>query len=163
LKSTALASFDSTSATYATLTLRNRDGGLVRDLGNGNNVELPAAKIQWIRTGGYFRYNNTCCNDSGTYGIDFGTGSAQYTGDGTLRGIDGIYGLTAAASAMPTLASATGNTYQIWAGYGNATIQTRAITIFEQNGAGTASAANTDVLVTAAGMSTTDQAVKTGC
>jgi hypothetical protein len=63
---------------------------------------------------------------------------------------------------MPTLASATGNTYQIWAGYGNAPIQTRAITIFAISGSGTASAANTDVLVTAAGMSTTDQAVKTG-
>jgi trimeric autotransporter adhesin len=160
LRATALDTYDSTSATYATLTLRNRDGGLVRGW-DGRNV-APSATIQWIRTGAATSDTTTLAvNDSGTYGSDFGTQTA-FQGAGTLRGQDGVYGLKAAASAMPTLASATGNTYQIWAGYGNATIQTRAITIFAVSGSGTASAANTDVLVTAAGMSTTDQAVKTG-
>jgi len=152
LKSATLASYDSTSAAYATLKLNNRDGGLVRTY-LGANV-APSATIQWIRTGVTTSDTVTLVvNDSGAYGLDFGTQTA-YLGAGSLRGQDGVYGLT---GTLPSLASATGNTYQIWAGYGNAAIKTRALTVFEANGAGAASTVDTDVLVTADGMSATDQ------
>jgi trimeric autotransporter adhesin len=158
LANTALLSYDTvTTSTYATLTLRNRDGGLVRN--NSGQPVTPSATIQWIRTG-FLTSDTTTLSveDSGTLGSDFGT-TLGVVGDGTLRAYDGVYGLTAAA--LPSVISATGNTYQIWAAYGNAPIVTSALTIFATSGAGTASAANTDVLVTAAGMSAADQLVKT--
>jgi hypothetical protein len=158
LAGAALTPYDTaTTSTYATLTLRNRDGGLVRS--NTGQPVVPSATIQRIRTGFLTADSGTLTvEDSGTYGSDFGT-TAGVAGDGTLRAYDGVYGLT--TSFLPRDISATGNTYQIWAGYGNAPIQTSALTIFAASGAGTASAANTDVLVTAAGMSAADQLVKT--
>jgi hypothetical protein len=56
--------------------------------------------------------------------------------------------------------TATGNTYTIWAAYGNAPIVTSALSIFAATGAGTGSAVRTDALATAAGMSAADQLLK---
>jgi hypothetical protein len=120
------------------------------------STPVPSAKIQWIRTGSLTSDTTTLTvNDSGTYGADFGTKTA-YEGAGTIKANNGVYGLTAVASAMPTIASATGNTYQLWAGYGNATIKTLALTVYNTNGSGTAATANTDVQLTATGIKATD-------
>jgi hypothetical protein len=162
ITSAALNTYDTAAAgttaasPYATLTLENRDGGLIR-LADGTAPQ-PTASIQWIRTGQVTSDTIALTEtDDGVYGTDFGRDSTTSPGTGTLRAFDGIYGLK--ASALPTAISATGNTYQFWAGYGNATIKTLALTMVTT--AGTATDANTDVLVTAAGMSTSDQAVST--
>jgi hypothetical protein len=161
LAGAALGTSDSTGATYATVTLRNRDGGLVR--ANDGSTPTISAKMQEsttsvpvytdTNTAGSTRLN---LSDTGTLGADFGTSSQ---GVGTLVSYDGVYGVE--ATNLPFLKSETGQAYRIEAGYGNAPIQTAAITIFPASGSGTASANYTDVLVTAAGMSATDQAVNT--
>jgi trimeric autotransporter adhesin len=165
LAGAALTTTDSTSATYATVTLRNRDGGLVRTatgaaptISSKMQVSTTAAPIfADTNTAGSTRLN---LSDTGTLGADFGTSS---NGAGTLVRGDGVYGVE--ATALPYIASSTTTgalrSYRIETGFGDAPIQTTAITIFAASGAGTASAANTDVLVTAAGMSTADQLVKT--
>jgi hypothetical protein len=151
LTAASLLPYDTAAATYATLTLKNRDGGLIRL--NTGAAPAPTATIQWIRTGQVTTDTVQLTElDNGTYGSDFGRDSSTSPGTGTLRAFDGVYGLT---GTLPATISATGNTYQLWAGYGNATIQTKAITLVTTTG--TAVAANTDVLVTAAGMSSTDQ------
>jgi len=159
LKSAALAPYDTAAATYATLSLKNRDGGLVRNA--DGSAPAPSTTIQWTRTG--FPASDTVTlspADNGTYGSDFGRDSSTSPGLGTLRAFDGVYGLTAAA--LPSAVTATGRTFAFWAGYGNATIVTRAVSIFETSGSGTASAGNTDVLVTAAGMKSADQLLISG-
>jgi len=151
----SLLPYDTAAATYATLSLKNRDGGLVRN--SDGSAPAPTATIQWIRTG--LPTSDTVALtelDNGTYGSDFGRDSATSPGLGTLRAFDGVYGLT---GTLPSSISATGNTYQFWAGYGNATLVTRAVTLVTTTGTG--SAGNTDVLVTAAGMSAADQLLKT--
>jgi hypothetical protein len=153
LTNATLNPYDTAAATWATLSLKNRAGGLVRNA--DGTRPAPTATIQWIRTG--FPTSDTAALtelDNGSYGSDFGRDSSTSPGLGTLRAFDGIYGLT---GTLPASISATGNTYQLWAGYGNSTIVTRAITLVTT--AGTATAANTDVLVTAAGMSSTDQVI----
>ena len=155
LASTALATYDTeTTDTYATVTLTNRDGGLIRS-NTGGNV-TPSVTLQKVFTGLTVSDSFTFgTNDSGTYGSDFGTQTA-YAGNGTLVGFDGVYGLKATAAQMPSAITATGVAYQIWAGYGNATIQTKALTIYATSGAGTAKAANTDAQMTATGISAAD-------
>jgi len=160
IKSAALESYDSATANaYASITLRNRDGGLIRT--NLGDDVAPSAKIQWSVTGalGYVDTATLTVNDSGTYGADFGT-DEDGLGTGTLQKGDGIYGLTGTLPSSATSATAGSVVnYRWWVGYGNATLLTPALVIYAAAGGGTADPAATDVLATAAGMSTTDQAV----
>jgi len=152
LAAAALTTQDTAAATYATLTIKSRDNGLVRQ-GGGQNV-VPSATIQWIRTGAVTSDTVTLvANDTGTYGSDFGRNSTTSPGNGTLQKANGVFGLT---GTLPLTASATGNTYQLWAGYGNATIVTSALTVYNANGSGTAATAKTDVQLTATGILATD-------
>jgi trimeric autotransporter adhesin len=159
LAAAALATSDSTGATYATLTLRNREGGLVRT--NSGGAPVPSVRMQVsttavpvytdTNTAGTTRLN---VSDTGTLASDFGTSSQ---GVGTLVPSDGVYGIS--ANNLPYLKSATGQAYRIESAYGNAPIQTTAITIYAASGAGTANAALTDVIATAVGASTRDTEV----
>jgi len=161
LAATAVASYDSTSATWAKATLTNRSGGLVRT-NTGGQPDVPV-KLQSATTAAPTYVDSSAVitvTDDGTYGTDHGTNSLTSPGNGTNRAYDGVYGVKFTTGAAATSAT-TGQAYQLWAGYGNATIVTAALTVYAQSGSGTASAANTDVLVTAAGMSLADQAVKT--
>jgi hypothetical protein len=164
IRGAALNSYDSATAdAYVSLTLRNRNGGLVR-LYSGHDV-APAVKIQMSTTTAP-TFTDTITNlgisDSGTYGSDFGTDVAP-AGGGTLQRGDGIFGIT---GTLPADASSavTGSvvSYRWWAGYGNATLLTPALTVYASTFATglTANPALTDVLVTAAGMVTADQATK---
>jgi hypothetical protein len=159
IKSATLASYDSATAdAYASLTLRNRSGGLIRSF-DGNDV-APSARIQISQTGalGFIDTRTLTVNDSGTYGADFGT-DEDGLGGGTLAKADGVFGLTGTLPSLATSAVAGSVvSYRWWVGYGNATLLTPALTIFEPAGSGTAAPAATDVLVTAAGMSAADQA-----
>jgi hypothetical protein len=156
LTGTAVAAYDTdTTNNYATLTLTNRDGGLVR-LDNGD-VVVPSATLQKVYTGlitaDSFSFT---VDDSGTYGADFGTKTA-YEGAGTLKAYNGVYGLTATANQIGAQATATGYAFQIWAGYGNATIKTLALTLYAADGSGAGgSTAATDVQLTATGALSTD-------
>jgi trimeric autotransporter adhesin len=160
LRNGTLSTFDTgtSSAGYVSLTLRNRDGGLVRN-GDGT-APNPSARIQWISAAGG-SYSDTATltvSDTGTYGIDFGTNSATSPGNGTLQSFDGIYGVVGTLPATASAISpATVPVYRWWFGYGNAALLTPALTVFPASGAGTAEADNTDVLVTAAGMSAANQ------
>jgi trimeric autotransporter adhesin len=160
LANTAITTYDTSTNTFVKATLTNRDGGLVRNH-LGHNV-FPSVVMQSKTTLAPTFVDSSAVvtlNDSGTYGSDHGSNSLTSPGNGTNRGFDGVYGviLTAGAASSAT----TGLAYQMWAGYGNATIATAAFTVFEQSGAGTATAANTDVLVTAAGMSAANQEINT--
>ena len=160
LAGATLAGYDSaTAAAYASLTLRNREAGYVR-MGNGS-APSPVVRTQLSTTAapGYVDSPTAgfTVSDSGTAGTDFGTGSATTPGAGTLQRLDGVYGIT---GVLPATASTTGVAYRWWAGFGNATLLTPALTVFATSGSGTATAANTDALVTAAGMSAADQLLK---
>ena len=98
--------------------------------------------------------------DNGTLGADFGTVSATSPGNGTIQKADGVYGLASTTTGIIPTDATTGQAYQVWAGYGNAPIATSAITFFAVSGSGTSSAANTDALLTATGMSPADQLLK---
>ncbi|MFZ4600746.1 MAG: hypothetical protein ACOYNN_19050, partial [Terrimicrobiaceae bacterium] len=155
-----LNGYDSATANaYASLTLRNRDGGLVR-MANGS-APSPVVKTQISTTAapGYVDSPTAAytVSDSGVAGTDFGTGLATSPGNGTLQAQDGVYGIN---GAIPAVATATGTAYRWWAGFGNATLLTPALTIFATSGSGTGDAARTDSLVTAAGMSAADNLVK---
>jgi trimeric autotransporter adhesin len=162
IANSALTSYDSATAdAYVSLTLRNRDGGLIRNhLGEG---VMPSARIQMSTSAapGFVDTMTLTLNDSGTYGSDFGTDVAPI-GGGTLQSYDGVYGITGTLPNLATSAVAGSVvSYRWWAGYGNATLLTPALTVFGGTVAGglTANPALTDVLATAAGMSTADQAV----
>ena len=155
-----LAGYDSATANaYASLTLRNRDAGYVRG-GNGADP-APVVRTQLSTTAapGYVDSPTAAytVSDSGVAGTDFGTGLATTPGAGTLQRLDGVYGIT---GVLPATASATGVAYRWWAGFGNATLLTPALTIFATAGSGTGDATRTDALVTAAGMSAADQLQK---
>jgi hypothetical protein len=158
----ALNSYDSATATaHIALSLKNRDNGLIR-LGSGA-APAPSARLIWTRTGATASDTGTITvSDAGGYGVDYGTASALSPGLGSLRASDGIYGVTTTLPTVATSATAGANSYVLWAGYGNATVVEQALVVYANSGLGTASAANTDVLVTAAGMSAADQLVKTG-
>jgi len=101
-------------------------------------------------------------NDSGTYGSDYGTNSTTSPGNGSLQGSDGIYGVTFSTWPTAVTSSTTGQAYQFWAGYGNATVKTSSFTLYSSTAsAAYADVSKTDVLVTATGMSVADQAQKT--
>jgi len=162
LANTAVATYDSTAATWAKLTLTNRNDGLVRNF--DGSMPNPSVTLQskttlaptWVDS------SATITDlDNGTYGQDHGTNSVTSPGNGTNRGADGVYGLAFTTSVDPTSAT-TGLAYQLWAGYGNATIATAALTVYATSGSGTAKAGNTDVLVTAAGMAAADQLLISG-
>jgi hypothetical protein len=158
----ALESYDSATAnSYASATLRNRDAGLVRDFTGAAPAILSTVQLSTTAAPGFIDTITVVNNDSGTYGLDYGTNSATSPGNGSLQAQDGIYGLTWAAGVAPVAAtSATAGavrSYRWQIGYGNATLLTPALTVYAASGSGTASANYTDVLVTAAGMSAADQ------
>jgi len=155
-----LAGHDSATVNaYASLTLRNRDAGYVR-MGNGS-APAPVVRTQLSTTAapGYVDSPTAgfTVSDSGVAGTDFGTGSATAPGTGTLQRLDGVYGI---GGVLPATATATGVAYRWWAGFGNATLLTPALTLFATAGSGTADAARTDALLTAAGMKAEDQLLK---
>ena len=157
IRAAALATQDTSTSAYVSLTLRNRDGGLIR-LSNGA-LPAPVARVERSTTAApvYAETGTVTAADDGAYGADFGRDSTTSPGNGTLQKADGVYGL---ATTLPNVATATGNAYRILAGYGNSTIVTSAITVFEAGGSGTADAARTDALLTATGMSAADQLLK---
>jgi hypothetical protein len=166
IASTTLTGYDSATAdAYASIALKNRDGGLVR-MANGA-APAVTVKTQWSRSAalGYVDSPTAAytVSDSGGAGVDFGTGSDTTPGNGTLHPQDGVYGIT---GTLPDVASsATAGSvvaYRWWAGFGNATLLTPALTIYATSGSGTAKAGNTDVLVTAAGMKAADQLLISG-
>jgi hypothetical protein len=160
LANTAVATYDSTAATWAKLTLTNRSGGLVRTNTGGNPDVSVTLQSKTTLAPTFVDSSATVTEyDNGTYGQDHGTNSLTSPGNGSNRANDGVYGLVFTAGEATS--ATTGLAYQLWAGYGNATIATAALTVYAVSGSGTASAANTDVLVTAAGMSAADQLVKT--
>jgi hypothetical protein len=114
-------------------------------------IEQSTADVpSWTETGTLF------ASDTGTAGYDAGVAGAG--GSGTLRQYDGIYGLF--TSVLPSLKTVTTSgseqTYRFYAAYGNATAATSSLVLFDPSGSGTAKNTNTDVLVTAAGMSAAD-------
>jgi len=155
----ALTTQDTSTNATIKVTLTNRDGGLIR-LNNGS-APSPSVKIQESLTDApvYADTATLTINDSGTYGSDFGRDSTTSPGNGTLQAQDGVYGISTSVLPSRPTSSTTGSVvaYRVQAGYGNATIVTSAITLFAPGGSGTAKAENTDVLVTAAGMSAADQ------
>jgi len=166
LASATLASYDTdtTSAGYVSLTLRNRDGGLIR-LGDGT-TPIPSAKIQWIGVAGN-AYSDTATltvSDTGTYGTDFGTNSATSPGNGTLQSFDGIYGVKGTLPDKATaLGTATVPVYRWWFGYGNAPLLTPALTVYAASVAGglLALPAATTVVNSATGMLAGQEAAMT--
>jgi hypothetical protein len=161
LANTALTTYDTSTNTYVKATLTNRDGGLVRD--NTGASVAPSLKMQSATTLAPTYVDSTgtiTLADDGVYGADFGSNSLTSPGNGTNRASDGVFGVVMTTGAATS--ATTGLAYRMWVAYGNATIVTAAFTVYAQSGSGTAAAANTDVLVTAAGMSLADQAVKTG-
>jgi len=160
LAQTDVATYDSTSATWVKATINNRDGGLIRT--SAGAPELPIVVLQSQTTLLPTWADSTASvveADSGSYGNDWGTNSTASPGNGTNRANDGVVGVKFKTGIASN--ATTGLAFRMWAAYGNATIVTSAITIYEQSGTGTASANYTDVLVTAAGMSLANQAVNT--
>jgi hypothetical protein len=160
LANTAVATYDSTAATWAKLTLTNRSGGLVRtNTGGRPNVSVTLQSKTTLAPTFVDSSATVTEYDDGTYGSDHGTNSLTSPGNGSNRADDGVHGLVFTTGEATS--ATTGLAYQLWAGYGNATIATAALTVFPQSGAGTAAATYTDVLVTAAGMSAANQEVNT--
>jgi trimeric autotransporter adhesin len=161
LANTAVATYDSTSAAWAKATLTNRDGGLVRTWLGAVPAISVAHQYQTTAAPTWTDTVTVTINDSGTYGSDFGTGATgNPLGSSTNRGFDGVYGV--AFTTGEASSATTGQAYRMWAAYGNAPIVTAAFTVFPVSGSGTARAGNTDVLVTAAGMSAADQELISG-
>lgn len=152
LTNATLATTDATGyAAYATLTVRNRAGGYVR--GSGGGAVQPTVSIRDLAATPVADTMTVTASDSGVSGTDFGSNpSAGATGAGTLQANNGVFGLGA---TLPATATSADQTYQFRALYGNATIATASFTLF--GATGTAVNTNTDVLVTAAGMSAADQ------
>jgi len=157
LRLAALGTTDTAGNTFAFLTLKNRDDGVVRT--NTGDAPAPTVSIQqsryatpaWSDTGTLF------ASDTGTINYDKGVHGAG--GSGTLRPQDGIYGLF--TSVLPSLATdedaGEEQLYRFRAIYGNSGTVTSDLVLFDPSGAGGASAGDTDVLVTATGMSAADQ------
>lgn len=162
----ALETYDSATATaYASATLRNRDGGLVRSYDGTAPTILSTVQLSTTASPTWTDTITVGSNDAGTEGSDFGTGSATSPGTGSLQAQDGVYGLKWAASVAPVAATSTTSgavrSYRWQLGYGNATLVTTALTVYAASGSGTASANYTDVLVTADGMSAANQLLNT--
>ena len=165
IKSAALASTDTAGSTYANVALKNRDGGLVRtNIGQAPTL-TSRMQISTTTVPLYTETGSLTASDTGSAGVDFGNEGAGYSG--TLKPQDGVYGLTTTGLAstrtlpsLPTIAADSARVYRFNILYGNATPITTAFTVFEASGSGLASAPATDVLVTAAGMSTADQLTK---
>jgi hypothetical protein len=153
----ALATTDATGyAAYAKLALTNRDGGLVRL--NDGTAPVPTVSIQDLAlTPVADTLTVGSVSDTGTAALDFGSESTTTgVGGGSLKSQDGVYGVRyAALPATATSADGTTQAYQFWAAYGNATFATKAFTLY--SGTASASYLDTDVLVTADGMSAADQ------
>jgi hypothetical protein len=162
LANTAVATYDTAAATWAKLTLTNRSGGLVRT--NTGAPAAPSVTLQSATTLAPTYVDSSATvtpSDNGTYGQDHGSNSLTSPGNGTNRANDGVYGI--AFTAPERSNTTTGLAYQLWAGYGNATIATAAITVYGATVAGglTANPALTTVVATASGMSSTDEATFT--
>jgi len=168
IKSAALGTTDTSGNTYASVTLKNRDGGLVRTSTGTAPTLTSRMQVSTTAEPVYADTGSLVASDTGAAGYDFGNEGAGASG--TLRPSDGVYGLRTTGSVaganpstlpnMPTIAADSARVYRFNILYGNATPITTAFTVFEASGSGLASAPATDVLVTAAGMSTADQLKK---
>jgi hypothetical protein len=168
IKSAALGTTDTSGNTYAAVTLKNRDGGLVRTSDGSQPTLTSRMQVSTTAEPVYADTGSLVASDTGAANYDFGNEGAGASG--TLRPSDGVYGLRTAGSVaganpstlpnMPTIAADSARVYRFNILYGNATPITTAFTVYEASGSGLASAPATDVLVTAAGMSTADQLTK---
>jgi len=137
----ALATTDTSGSTYASVALKNRDGGLVRT--NLGEAPTLTSSIQ-VSTTAVTVYTDTgtlTASDSGVFGVDAGNHGAGYSG--TLKPSDGVYGLKTTGDVagnasilpnMPTIAADAARVYRFRILYGNATTITTALTIFEVSG-----------------------------
>jgi hypothetical protein len=167
IKNAALATTDTAGSTNASVALKNRDGGLVRtNIGQAPTL-TSRMQVSTTATPVYTDTGTLTASDSGVFGIDYGNYGTGLSG--TLKPYDGVYGLKTTGDVatiagtlpnVPTIAADSARVYRFNILYGNATPITTAFTVFEASGSGLASAPATDVLVTAAGMSTADQLTK---
>jgi len=168
IKSAALATTDTAGSTNVSVALKNRDGGLVRtNIGQAPTL-TSRMQVSTTATPVYTETGSLRASDTGVFGVDFGNYGAGF--GGTLKPQDGVYGLLTTGSVagenpgtlpnMPTIAADSARVYRFNILYGNATPITTAFSVFEASRSGLASAPATDVLVTAAGMSTADQLKK---
>jgi len=168
IKSAALATTDTAGSTFASVALKNRDGGLVRTNLGAAPTLTSSMQVSTTDVPVYTDTGSLVASDTGSFGVDAGNHGAGFSG--TLKPSDGVYGLRTTGSVaganpgtlpnMPTIAADSARVYRFYIRYGNATPITTAFTVFEASGSGLASAPATDVLVTAAGMSTADQLTK---
>jgi hypothetical protein len=147
----------STTTKNVSLTVKNRDDGVIRS-GYGEPVTPTMSLLDSDGAIVTANENGTSglivANDSGSDGVA-GTYDRD-AGTGLYNGNNGTFGVTFDANRYTW--DVDGNT--IRAVYG-ASVATQAITAFAASGAGLASATNTDVLVTAAGMSAAHTALNT--
>ena len=158
LANTAVTTYDTSTNAYVKVTVKNRDGGLVRT-GTGGSPS-PSVTIQTATTLAPTYVDSSAVPtlaDTGVYGNDFGGNSLTSPGNGTNRASDGVFGVKFTTGSA---SGATSPAYRVWAAFGNSTIVTTAFTVYAASGSGTASAAYTDALVTASGMSTADKLLK---
>jgi len=137
------------------VTLKNRDGGLIRTAAGA--VSAPTVVIQTSTTATPAMTDSTTVTvaDNGTYGQDWGSDEDGY-GAGSIHAQDGVFGavFTAPQNATSTTAGSL-RSYQFWAAYGNATIVTSALTVYDSTT--TATYNKTDAILDAAGMKAADQ------
>lgn len=148
------------------LTLKNRDGGLIRNSKDDNAASNPSPLVVIQRSTSanpVFTDSGTSLSiaDNGTYGQDWGS-DKDNNGAGSLRQGDGVYGvIVPTPTDITSTAAGELNSYQFVAKYGNATIITLAFTVEDTEATGTIPAVTkTDVLVNATGLSASDQAQK---
>jgi hypothetical protein len=159
LANTAVTTYDTSTNPYVKVTVKNRDSGLIRT-GTGGSPS-PSVTIQYATTLAPTYVDSSAVPtlaDTGVYGDDFGGNSTASPGNGTNRASDGVFGVKFTTGAASS--ATTGLAYRVWAAFGNSTIVTTAFTVYAASGSGTASAAYTDALVTASGMSSADKLLK---
>jgi hypothetical protein len=113
LANTAVATYDSTAATWAKLTLTNRSGGLVRtNTGGRPDVSVTLQSKTTLAPTFVDSSATVTDQDNGSYGADHGTNSLTSPGNGTNRADDGVYGLVFTAGEASS--ATTGLAYQTW-------------------------------------------------
>jgi hypothetical protein len=134
----ALGTGAAAGTTYASVTLKNRDSGVLR--GYTGAPETPTVTL--VTSAGVDTSTGIMVSDTGTAGNDFGNDT-----DENLIPDNGVFGITKAA--LPYVAG----TYTLKAEYGNATAVTSAITVYD---ATTATSAASTITVKADGISVLD-------
>ena len=127
----SLTATGATGTSYITVTLANRDGGLIRKAdGAPDSITVG---ISDLAKAGSPDTGTVVAQDSGTAGLDFGNAT-----DENLLDSDGVYGVT--SNHTPYLKTTSAQTYELYALYGNATKKTLALTILGAATSGTAGA-----------------------